>query len=83
VRATWDALVRYVRFRGGHAPLRRTDRLADLPIDPDDFDGVTTEIAERSSHSLDQPESNPHYGRVDTVGDLVKFITCQPRVPGR
>ena len=92
VRATWDAFEPYVTFRGGCVPLRPTDSLIDLPIDPDDLvapgpwgdlgDDLLSEVAARSGHSLDQPEANPYYGHVDTVGDFVMFVTCQPRVAG-
>jgi len=80
VRATWDALKPYTVFPGGHLPLRPTDRLEDdLRIDPDDIDGeMIQEIAERAGYSLDSTRDNPMYGRVQTVGDLVKFITFQP-----
>jgi hypothetical protein len=85
VRATWDALQPYVTFRGGRVPLRPTDRLVDdLCIDPDDIDfDLVKEVAERSGRSLDQPETNPYYGRVDTVGDFVRFISCQRRAAAR
>ncbi len=85
LRATWDAFEPYVVFRGGRLPLRPTDRLEeDLRIDPDDlaFD-LFQEVAARSGRSLDQPESNPLYGHVNTVGDFVRFITFQPRVAGK
>jgi len=61
--------------------LRPTDRLEDdLRIDPNDIDGeMIEEIAERAGYSLDSTRDNPMYGRVQTVGDLVKFITLQPR----
>jgi hypothetical protein len=81
VRATWDALQRYVGF-----PLRPTDRLGDvLSIDPLEFDSLINEVAERSGHSLDNPEANPHYARIPkfddaTVCDFVSFISCQPRL---
>ena len=82
LRATWEALVPYTRFRGGQLPLRATDRLSeDLLIDQDDIDfDIIKEVAERSGHSLKQLEANPYYGRIQTVGDFVQFITFQPRI---
>jgi hypothetical protein len=80
VRATWDALEPYVVFPKGRVPLRPTDRLEeDLHIDPLDihFD-LVQEVAERSGRSLDETESNPLFGHVETVGDFVRFITWQP-----
>ncbi len=84
VRATWDALTPYVRFDGQSLPLRHTDRLVeDLCIDPDDiaFDlksDLIAEVAERSGHSLDHAKSNPQTDRMETVSDLVRFVTKQP-----
>jgi len=69
-------LVRYTRPRR-RAYICPQD---DLRIDPDDIDGeMIEEIAERAGYSLDSTRDNPMYGRVQTVGDLVKFITLQPR----
>ena len=81
VRAAWDALQPYVSFRGGGLPLRPTDRLGeDLDIDPDDIDmGLVQEIAERAGRSLENVERNPIYGRVETVGDLVRLLSSQPQ----
>lgn len=84
VRATWDALTPYVRFDGRSLPLRHTDRLVeDLHIDPDDIlldlkSDLIADVAERSGHSLDLPMSNPQDDRMETVGDLVRFVTKQP-----
>jgi hypothetical protein len=81
VRATWDALQRYMRF-----PLRPTDRLGDiLSIEPLEFDALNDEVAERTGHSLDNLEANPCYARISkfddaTVRDFVSFISCQPRI---
>jgi hypothetical protein len=76
IRATWDAVGLYVKLEGKQIPLRPTDRLVqDLGIDPDDVEwDLIPEVAERSGHSLDQVESNP-IGKVETVGDFVRFIT--------
>ena len=81
VRAVWDALQPYVDFRGGRMPLRPADDLAAfIRIDPEDLDlDVLPVMAERSGRSLENTEANPFYGRVETVGDLVMFITNQPR----
>jgi hypothetical protein len=61
-------------------PLRAGDRLGeDLRIDPDDLDMVIAlRVAERTGRSLEQPERNPYYQRLITVGDLVNFFNNQP-----
>jgi hypothetical protein len=80
IRATWDAVTPYVTFDGRIIPIRSTDRLVeDLHIDPDDIDfDLVVEVADRSHHSLVSPELNPYFGRIVTVGDLVRFVTLQP-----
>ena len=80
VRAAWDALTPYVQWDGRCLALRPTDRLVDdLCIDPDDLDfDLIPEVVARSGHSLDHAESNPHYGGIETVKDLVNFVTRQP-----
>ena len=79
VRAVWDAFQPYVRFRGRTVPLRATDRIdEDLHVDWDDIDmGILDEVAARAGRSLDDVEANPCYGRVRTVGDLVRFVCAQ------
>ena len=81
VRAVWDALQPYAKFRGGSVPIRPTDRIdEDLGIDWDDIDmGLAQEVAERTGRSLDNIEANPLFGHVSTVGDLVRLISSQPR----
>ncbi len=84
IRATWDALHPYVAFSGGCLPLRQTDRLdEDFRIDPDDIDDFICEVATRSAPSLDHTEVNPFYGKIVTVGDVVRAITLQPRAADR
>lgn len=84
VRATWDALQPYVTFRGGSLPLRASDRLDKLPIDPEDLENeVIEEVAERSGH-VHEPLAFQHArSSIKTVGDFVKFISSQPRVDAR
>jgi hypothetical protein len=87
VRATWDALVPDVVCEGRKVPvpLRPSDRLfEELHIDPEDiefiFFEIVEEIATRSGHSLNNLENNPYFGEFETVGDLVHFISRQPRI---
>lgn len=64
-----------------HFPLRASDSLLnDLHIDPDEVEDLIMDIAVRSGRSLDDTESNPFYGRIETVSDLVLFMNAQPRM---
>ena len=78
VRAVWDALQPYRAHRGGVAPLRPSDRLKAV-VDVDELYKVPApEIAQRTGRSLDNPEANPKYQRVETVADVVHFFWNQP-----
>ena len=82
VRAVWDALEPYVSFMGSRVPVRPADRVnEDLHIDWDDIDLILSEAAERSDRSIDRIEANPWYGRVYTVGDMVRLLSVQPLGP--
>jgi len=87
VRATWDALapwsvLRSKRNSGARLPLRPTDDLSDVfGIVNEDVDDVVEEVAKRSGRSLDDIRGNPYKGRVRTVGDVVQFVSHQPRRP--
>lgn len=62
-------------------PLRVTDQLQrDLQLDADDLDDLIVDTAQRTSRSLAHTSANPLFGKVATVGDLVKFLNGQPRL---
>ena len=62
-------------------PVRASDSLLDdLHIDSEDVEDLLVDIAARSGHSLAETESNPFYGKINTVSDLVLFINAQPRM---
>lgn len=64
-----------------HFPVRASDSLLDdLHIDADEVEDLLLDIAMRSGRSLDETESNPFYGKIDTVSDLVLFINAQPEM---
>lgn len=80
IRATYEELALWTHFGGGLLPLRASDRFdKELGIDGEDVDEMALDIARRTGRSLDGAERNPLYGRVVTVGDLVRFVSWQPR----
>ena len=82
VRAVWDALQPYVAFDEGHVPLRPDDRLSeDLKIDPEDSGELAAQVARRVGREASRWSSNPARGEVRTVGDLIRLVALQPRVP--
>ena len=67
---------------GSLVPLRAADRLfEDLDLDGDDLDDIAVDAAALAGRSLDSTDSNPLYGRVATVRDLVEFLRHQPACP--
>jgi len=82
VRAVWDVLQPYVEVSGRHMPIRPSDRLVnDLDIDDEDLEDLAVTVATRVGRAASKWESNPLNGSVETVGDLVRLIALQPRVP--
>ena len=82
VRAVWDALEPYVTLGGSRVPVRPTDRIdEDLHIDWDDIELMLSEVANRTGRSIEGIEENPWYGRVRTVGDMVRLLSAQPLRP--
>lgn len=62
-----------------NVPIKAFDGLFDvLMLDEDDLD-LVEEIAQRTSRSLEDYESNPYYGKVTTARNLVLFFNHQAR----
>jgi hypothetical protein len=81
IRAVWDALAPWTIVRNDtRLPLRPADIIADLGCVGTDLDDVCLEAATRAGRRLDEVNESPQSGRVETVGDLVEFISRQPRV---
>ncbi len=79
LRAVHEELQPYCRYGRGALPLRETDDLLSiLGIDPEELEDVAEMIAARAGRSMDRPEENPYFGRVNTVGDLARFFLHQP-----
>ncbi len=82
LRALHDELAAALGCVGHRLPLRPTDRLLiDLGLDAEALEEIIEDAAKRSQRSLATAESNPFYGRVQTVGDMLGFLVAQPRVP--
>lgn len=74
LRATHEGLSAHCGFS-----VRAGDHLEqDLEVDPEDLEDELIEIATRANRCLERTESNPWFGRVFTVHDLVKFLDHQP-----
>ena len=63
-------------------PIKAEDDLTDvLEIDDEDLDmDLLVEILQRTGRSMDDTLSNPYFGKVKTVADLVYFVNAQPLV---
>jgi len=71
IRATWDSF--------GGVPIRPSDDLAQEFGIAEELDVIVSDIAARSGHSLDFAEPNRVVAEIKTVGDLVRFVTRQPK----
>ncbi len=80
IRAVYEALQEELAFAHPSIPVRASDTLPTLLIDPDALDmAVAPEVARRTGRSLDHIEANPYYGRVKSVRDLVMCFNEQPK----
>jgi hypothetical protein len=81
IRAAHQELQLFLHSYVPGFPVRASDSLLhDLRLDSEDLEDLLLDIAARSGRSLHKPESNPYYGNVLTVSDLVLFINAQPRI---
>lgn len=86
LRAVYEELYDYL---DGALPIRAGDHLHDdLRVDDEDLEiDLLGRIAERCCRSLEGTSSNPWFGRVHHVRDLVRFLDHQPSLriiyPGR
>lgn len=80
IRAVYEQLQHHLEHIAPQFPVRSSDRLSeDLLIDDDELDmGLALEIEQRTRRSLNDSSSNPYFGKVRTVGDLVHFFNAQP-----
>ena len=82
IRAVWNALVPLTAARGVTIPLRPSDRVADdLLLDPDDLEDLIPLLVEQCERAPGNWRTNPYYPRIQTVADLVFFISSQPSPP--
>jgi len=85
VRAVYEQVQELLRPSYANFPVRADDRLKDdLGIEMDDVEmDLAPVVAERTGRSLDHTESNPFFGKLSTVADLVRFFSSQPLVATR
>lgn len=80
IRAVYVVLQQELEFAQPRFPVRASDDLEALLFDPDDLDmAVAPEVSRRAGRSLKDTETNPYYGKVRSVGDLVMFFNAQPK----
>jgi hypothetical protein len=81
VRAVYEEVQESLASECSRFPIRWTDRLKeDLCIDPDALDEeLAIDIAKRIGRDIRSTETNPLFGKVETVRDLVLFFHAQPK----
>jgi len=81
IRAVWQELQSYCPHAKSVIgfPIRPSDQLnEDLEIDGEELEEIANIISRRTGHSLENTQTNPYYGRVATVFDMVMFMNHQP-----
>ena len=77
VRGVYEELQAW--FPVADVPLRSEDQLVkDLHLD-DERDEIAENIAFRAGRSLENVDLSPLYGTIETVADLISFMSAQPR----
>jgi hypothetical protein len=81
VRAVYERIQDQLQYAHPAFPVRASDNLKDdLFLDEDDLDlDLALDVEQRTGRSLDGSRSNPYFGRVKTVRDLVMFFEAQPK----
>jgi hypothetical protein len=80
IRAVWNALAPLTESRGRRIPLRPTDRFEqDLGIDLEDLEDLVPPLVEQCERVHGDWKTNPFYDKLETVADLVHFISAQRR----
>ena len=80
IRRVYEAVQAEVSVPDCRVPLRITDHCTDtLEMDPEDFDDLVVDLADRCGRSLDGYRRNPFYSYAGTVGGLVQFLCAQPK----
>lgn len=82
IRAVYETIQDYVSTPEILISIKAEDDLNDvLEIDDEDLDmDLFVEMLQRTGRSMEDTSSNPYYGKVKTVADLVYFINAQPLV---
>lgn len=80
IRAVYEQIQEYIPYKQSPMPIKAGDELSEfLEIDDEDLNlDIVEEIAQRTGRSLENMETNPYYGKVITVQNLVEFINAQP-----
>ena len=82
IRAVYESIQDYVSIHEIPVPIKAEDDLINvLEIDDEDLEmDLLVEMLQRTGRSIENTPSNPYYGKVKTVADLVYFINAQPLV---
>jgi len=83
IRAVYEGLQDYLNHVCRAFPVRPTDDIEKVyRIDPEDYEELVLEIAERTGRSLEDYKRNPYYHQISTVTGLIEFLCAQPMVRG-
>ncbi len=78
IRAVYEKIQHECRGDHPHFPVRASDRWdKELGVVDEDLEDLIQIVAYRTRRSLDHPEQNPMYGHIETVSDLVLYLSHQ------
>lgn len=80
IRAAYEEFQRWAGPGAKDFPVMASDDIGKLyGVDGEDLDDVAEELAVKTGRRWADLESNPLYGQVTTVGDLVLFLNRQTK----
>jgi hypothetical protein len=81
IRAVYEEVSGFIENGKMKVAIHASDPLLeDLQIDPEDLEDAAETIATRTGYDLGVNPTNPLFGKVISVGDLVMFFTHQRKI---
>jgi hypothetical protein len=80
IRAVYHEVQNYFAYAHSTLPLRPSDSFAkEFDFDDGDLEKLVLSAAKRCGREMRAAELNPHFGKVETVLDLIEFLCAQPK----
>jgi hypothetical protein len=83
IRAVHEGFQEYLNNVYPGFPVRPSDDVYQVyGIDPEDYEDMIVQFADRMGRSLEGYDRNPYYRQISTVSGLIEFLCDQPAAQG-